>query len=223
MKPQIKKIDKKDACPECYRPKDHCFCHTHSSVHNEMRVLILQHPQEQYKLLNSARLAHAVLQNSTLKVGLSWRNFSHALGEDANSREWGVLYLKAGGEALGKPVEMFDSKKRLVGILPKLKGLVVIDGSWKQAKALWWRNPWLLRLNRISLNMQQQSLRSQIKSEGLSTIEAIACGLGILGEKQHINDTLIQQYEALIIKPAMSYHPIAITPARNPPQVIHNC
>ena len=97
MKQSLKKIDKKDACPECLRPIEQCFCSTVIPAHTSLRVLILQHPQEQYKLLNSARLAHAALDNSVMRVGLSWRNFAHALGEEANPKEWGVLYLKSGG------------------------------------------------------------------------------------------------------------------------------
>lgn len=206
MKPSLKKIDKKDACPKCLRPKDHCFCTTVVPAHTGIRVLILQHPQEQYKLLNSARLANAILEGSVLKVGLSWRNFAHALGAEANPKEWGVLYLKSGGET-DKPVEFFDTHKRKAERAPHLKGLVAIDGSWKQAKALWWRNPWLLRLNRISLNMQQQSLRPQVKSEGLSTIEAIACALDVLGENHTIAEQLVRQYADLVIQPSTLYRP----------------
>jgi DTW domain-containing protein YfiP len=210
MKPSLKKIDKKDACSKCLRPKDQCFCTGVVSAHTGIRVLILQHPQEQYKLLNSARLAHAVLEQSVLRVGLSWRNFAHALGEEANPKEWGVLYLKASGET-DKPVEFFDTRKRKVDRAPHLKGLVAIDGSWKQAKALWWRNPWLLRLNRISLNMQQQSLRPQVKSEGLSTIEAIACTLDVIGEKHSVSNLLVSQYSELVIKPSALYRPTGTT------------
>jgi DTW domain-containing protein len=210
MKPSLKKIDKKDACRECQRPKEQCFCSTVIPIKTAMRVLILQHPQEQYKLLNSARLAHAILENSVVRVGLSWRNFAHALGENADSKEWGVLYLKAGGET-DKPVEFFDSRKRKTDRVPHLKGLVAIDGSWKQAKALWWRNPWLLRLNRISLNMQQQSLRPQVKSVGLSTIEALACALEVLGEKHSVSEHLVRQYADLVIKPSVLYCPPGVS------------
>src|SRR5204862_7870678 len=31
-------------------------------------------------------------------------------------------------------------------ILKRLDGIVLLDGSWKEAKTLWWRNPWLLKL-----------------------------------------------------------------------------
>jgi DTW domain-containing protein YfiP len=197
---QEKKIDKKDACPKCLRPLSQCFCDKLTPQKNGIRVLILQHPQEQYKKLNSARLAHAALSKSVLRVGLSWRNFKHALGEEADPKKWGALYLKP-GPASALPIEIFDAKKRPVLMPYALQGLVAIDGSWKQAKALWWRNPWLLKLNRITLNPQSPSLRAQVKREALATIEAVALALECLGEDPGIGAYLIDTYEKLIIHP----------------------
>jgi DTW domain-containing protein YfiP len=201
-RPQDKKIDKKDACPECLRPVSQCFCNRLTIQNNTIRLLVLQHPQEQYKLLNSARLTHTILGNSMVRVGLSWRNFRHALGEDADPKLWGALFLKPNHES-ARALEIFDAKKRPVSPAPHLQGLVAIDGSWKQAKALWWRNPWLLRLNRITLNPMHRSLRAQVKREGLSTIEAVALALEGLGEDKTIIDYLIDRYEELIIKPGL--------------------
>jgi DTW domain-containing protein YfiP len=193
------KINKKDACPRCFRPLARCFCGKVSGLKNGPTVLILQHPQERYKLLNSAFLAHAMLDNSVLKVGLSWRNLSHALGRNADPKQWAVLYLKGHGKT-HRPMEIFDNKKRSLSAFPSLEGLVVIDGSWKQAKALWWRNPWLLRLNRIMLNPKSASRRPQAKKEGLSTIEAVALALKCLGEDTAIPLALETHYADLIIK-----------------------
>ena len=38
-----------------------------------------------------------------------------------------------------------------------LEGVVLLDGSWSEAKTLWWRNPWLLRLRRLVLNPRHRS------------------------------------------------------------------
>ena len=40
---------------------------------------------------------------------------------------------------------------RCAKISSNLKGIIVLDGTWSQAKALWWRNPWLLKLRRAIL------------------------------------------------------------------------
>jgi len=69
----------------------------------------------------------------------------------------------------------------------------------KQAKALWLRNPWFLKLNRISLNPHHPSLRGQTTAEGMSTIEAIAMALHCFGEDEDLTNSLKNQYEQLII------------------------
>lgn len=167
------------------------------------KILILQHPQEQYKLLNSAMLAHRALANSVLRVGLSWRNLSHALDEEADADAWAVLLLK-GIKEPSRKLEMFSPKNLLLAISTRFKGIIVIDGSWKQAKAMWWRNPWLLRLNRITLNPDHPSLRGQAKRHGLATIEAIAMALDCLGENPEVGKSLRKQYEELIIRPNLN-------------------
>jgi hypothetical protein len=194
------KIDKKTACPKCLRPQQSCICDRVTSVSPRTRILILQHPQEQYKLLNSAMLSHLSLVNSDLRVGLSWRNLEHALGEKADVKNWGVLYLKGIVDPT-RMIELFDTKNRLLPLKTQFAGIVVLDGSWKQAKAMWWRNSWLLKLARITLNPEHQSLRGQSKKEGLATIEAIAMLMDCLGEDAEIGKTLRGKFEELIVKP----------------------
>jgi DTW domain-containing protein len=201
LKNSSKKIEKASACTSCLRPQEQCICGKIASSENTSRILILQHPQEQYKLLNSAMLSHLALKNSVLRVGLSWRNLNQALGEETDQKQWGVLYLK-GIIDPSRLIELYDTKqKRLLPIKTKFKGIIVLDGSWKQAKSMWWRNPWLLKLTRITLNPSHKSLRGQVKKEGLATIEAIALALDRLGENAEIGEGLRRQYEELIIKP----------------------
>lgn len=191
------KIDKHKTCPNCYRLIENCFCDKVKKFETNIKVIILQHPQEQYKLLNSARLAHLALSSSKILVGLSWPNFKYVAGENELPSQWGILYLK-GKSGSEKPIEVFNRKKKPTDDSLQLKGIIALDGSWKQAKTLWWRNPWFLKLNRITLNPDHPSLRNQTKHEGLCTIEAIALALQSLGEKIEISQSLRDQYENLI-------------------------
>lgn len=193
------KFEKTRVCENCCRPKNSCFCGKVRDSSNRLRVVILQHPQEQFKLLNSSRLTHMLLKNSSLFMGLSWANFKKVAGPDEMPSQWGVLYLKPGREKIHTPLSISSPKKQPVTDPGFLKGIIALDGTWKQSKALWWRNAWLLKLNRISLNPQFISLRPQVKSEGLSTIEAVAFALEHLGEKPEIPTLLREQYKQLII------------------------
>ena len=148
-----------EVCPKCLKTPALCVCEFIAPADAKIHVLILQHPQEPDKDLGSARLAHLSLPNSTLKIGLSWPNLSKALGREAQAARWGVLYLGSGiksGEA--KPGLRFVTKKgdalpdsENSALLKSLEGIVILDGTWSQAKALWWRNAWLLKLKRAVL------------------------------------------------------------------------
>ena len=69
-----------------------------------------------------------------------------------------------------------DQDRALAGV----RGVVIFDGSWAQAKTLWWRNPWVLKAQRLALNPKRASLygnlRREPRREALSTIEAAGLG-----------------------------------------------
>jgi DTW domain-containing protein len=193
------KFEKGSACENCFRSKEACICGKVAVNDNALRVVILQHPQEQFKALNSARLTRLSLRNSDIFVGLSWPSFKKVAGPEEMPSQWGVLYLKPDQKKTDIPLTVINPKKLPLKDTSVLKGIIALDGTWKQSKALWWRNSWLLKLNRISLNPDHPSLRPQVKSEGLSTIEAVAFTLEHLGEKPAIPASLRSQYANLII------------------------
>ena len=161
---------------------------TEPAVDNRVFVLILQHPHEKREPLATAPAIVATLRHAKLVAGLSWPNLARPLGRDADPRRWAVLYL---GSA--RPKVLADRRELLlVGgngqpvdnpepILRSLDGLVLLDGTWSQAKTLWWRNPWLLKLHRLVLNPPRPArlgkLRREPRSEALSTLEAAALAL----------------------------------------------
>jgi tRNA-uridine aminocarboxypropyltransferase len=154
-------------------------------VGNRLFVLILQHPQERREALATAALTRASLARGELAIGLSWPNLSRALGRPADPKRWAVLYLGSARPAafgLGREVVAVDRRGAPVAdqeaVLRGLDGAVLLDGSWREAKTLWWRNPWLLKLHRLVLAPQRASrytrLRREPRREALSTLEAAA-------------------------------------------------
>lgn len=149
---------------------------------NSIEVVILQHPQEPDKVLGSAPLCVRSLKNAKLKVGLSWSSLSKAVGREAIPSEWAVLYLGGSDKTKDQTKEVNILSKKLTPLTPEelvaIKGIIAIDGTWSQAKTLWWRNAWFLKLKRIVLKPQRKSLygnlRKEPRSECLSTIESIA-------------------------------------------------
>src|SRR5204863_6288174 len=96
-----------------------------------------------------------------------------------------VLLLGRDGEPVPEPTPM----------LRGLEGIVVIDGTWSQAKTLWWRNPWLLKLHRLVLNPARPArlgrLRREPRREALSTLEAAALALRHLETGPETADALL--------------------------------
>jgi DTW domain-containing protein len=171
---------------------------------NSIQVVILQHPQEPDKVLGTAALCVRSLQNAKLRIGLSWSSLAKAVGEpEAKPSEWAVIYLGGSGEKkLTEEVTVLNRKKEVVEHIPPLRGIIVLDGTWSQAKTLWWRNAWFLKLHRIILQPKNPSLygrlRKEPRKECVSTIEAVALTLRGLGESEKVSDALLGNFAKML-------------------------
>lgn len=189
-----------ERCEKCGKPRAICVCDRVTPLETRTRVLVLQHPQEDDVDLGTAPLLRASLPKCTLRVGLSWASLAHALDEDgADPARWVVLYpgkldASVPPEAREQPVLLLDKKGRVRDENATIDGLVVIDGTWSQAKALWWRNAWLLKLGRVALTPREPSmygkLRKEPRREWVSTLEAVADVLPALGESEEVRTEL---------------------------------
>ena len=194
------------ACPDCLKPPALCVCAGIERVENRHFLLILQHPQEQDHALGTARLALRHVARGRLVVGLSWPNLAKALGRPADPKRWAVLHLGSAHPPPGRPLAVVDRHGAPVAgedaILAALDGIVLLDGSWSQAKALWWRNPWLLKLHRIVLDIGRASrygsVRKEPRRETLSTLEAAAFVLARLEGRPEIETRMNASFESLL-------------------------
>jgi DTW domain-containing protein YfiP len=197
-------------CPHCLKPHAVCVCEEITPIENRVAVLILQHPQEQDRLLGTARLTLRHLKNAEMKIGLSWPSLTKALGRPAEPQRWGVLYLgSARGAALapGRDLVLLDKKGVAAhpdqeSVLAGIEGIIVLDGSWSQAKALWWRNAWMLKSRRLLLAPPRPSrygkLRREPRADSLATIEAVALALSRLEQRPEIAQALNGSFERLL-------------------------
>jgi DTW domain-containing protein YfiP len=204
-----------DAIPECQRcckPLALCLCDSVEPIRNKTSLLILQHPQEQDRTLGTARLTALHFPDAVLRVGLSWPSLSRALGRPVDdSSRWAVLYLGSAKVAaldtdrdivaINRRGDMEDDQR---AILAGIEGLVLLDGTWSQAKALWWRNPWMLKCQRVVLGPGHPSrygrLRREPRRDGLATIEAAAMMLAGLEGRPDIEATLIASFERMLAR-----------------------
>lgn len=185
-------------CENCRRPRAVCVCDRIVSYPTQRRILILQHPQEQDALLGSAQIVLASLPKAQLVIGLSFRNLGHALGEeDIDPKKWAVLFPDREAEEPGVTTrrgEPLDPES--------LEGIIVLDGTWSKAKTLWWRNPWLNKLNRMSLVPKEPSIYGRLRKEPrrdyVSTLESVAAALTMCGESAEVEAGLRRVFRTLV-------------------------
>jgi DTW domain-containing protein YfiP len=199
-------------CPQCLKPLPLCICDSVTPIENKIGLLILQHPQEQDRALGTARLTAQHFENAVLKIGLSWPSLSKALGRPVSDpSRWAVLYLGSAKVAdldtdrdivaINRKGEIEDHQR---AILKDIEGIVLLDGTWSQAKALWWRNAWMLKCQRVILGPAHPSrygkLRREPRRDGLSTIEAAAMLLSSLERRPDIAETLYGSFERMLAR-----------------------
>ena len=150
------------------------------------------------------RFAHAVF-----KIGLSWPSLGKALGREADPKRWAVLYLgsaKSEDFPRGEEIVALDRKGNALPdqatALRGIKGIVVLDGTWSQAKTLWWRNAWMLKCRRIALRPQQPSLfgklRREPRREALSTLESVGLLVSRLEDRPDIEKALLGTFGKML-------------------------
>ena len=199
-------------CPHCQKPTPLCICDSVTPIDNRVALLILQHPQEQDRALGTARLTAQHFKGAVVKVGLSWPSLSKALGRPVSDpSRWAVLYLGSAKVAdldTDRAVVAIDRKGAIEtdqrGILGDIEGVVLLDGTWSQAKALWWRNAWMLKCQPVILGPKRPSrygeLRREPRQDGLSTIEAAGMLLAALEKRPDIAETLDASFERMLAR-----------------------
>jgi DTW domain-containing protein len=200
-----------DDCKTCGKPAALCVCDGVAPIDNKVFVLILQHPQEQDRTLATARLTALHFNNALLKIGLSWPSLTKILGRPADPQLWAVLYLgsvKASEAAPGRDIVLVDKKGAAVAnqdrVLRDLEGIILLDGTWSQAKALWWRNAWMLKCRRVVLGPRQPSrygrVRREPRRDAVSTIESAAMLLARLEQRPEIEAALGASFERMLTR-----------------------
>ena len=203
-------------CPHCEKPAALCVCDLVTPFDNRVALLILQHPQEQDRLLGSARLAARHFRNADFRIGLSWPSLSKVLGREADPKRWAILYLgslKAQALAPGRDIVVVTGKGAALpdqdAALRGIEGIILLDGTWSQAKAMWWRNPWMLKCRRVLLARLRPSrygkLRREPRRDGLSTLEAAAMLMARLEANPKIEAALNTNFAKMLERYRAAY------------------
>ncbi|NUP06090.1 MAG: DTW domain-containing protein [Polyangiaceae bacterium] len=170
-------------CWRCTRPARVCWCRFVPRIDAKNRVLLLQHPREEFMPIGTARMAAACLPRASLIVGTELDDAPEVRSILDDEAEPPIL-LWPGPGALD--LERHPPKGPVT--------LVVVDGTWSTAKKLVRINPRIASLPRYSLSPDEPSqyqIRAEPRAECVSTLEAVMYALGILeGDKEKFRPML---------------------------------
>src|SRR5262245_41227547 len=120
-------------CLRCRRPADCCYCAHLAPIASATRVVFLQHPRESRVAIGTCRMAHLALAGSELHRGVTFAAHPRVRALAADAR--GAVAVLYPGEDAREPE----------ALVPRPQTLLVLDGTWHQARAMWRANPFLHR------------------------------------------------------------------------------
>lgn len=185
-------LSSKPPRPHCYRcdkPALACLCARVPRLDNRTPIVIVQHRRESRHPLGTVRIAELGLENVLVNV------VPGSATSDSSLPAWlppsaGLLYPGPTARELTQ--------------LPKHehpRALVVIDGTWHQARALFRDHAWLRTLPRFRLSPAEPSryrIRREPAAHCVSTIEAIVQALEVLEPNLSGKHELLAAFDALI-------------------------
>ena len=180
----------RSVCSGCARPSVVCLCSTIQRVKTRTRVVILQHPRESDVPINTARLVELQLENAERHVAVKLDEVP-ALRARLSDPTAPAVLLYPGDEAHDL------AQAPPAGPVT----LVVLDGTWWQAKKLFQQNPELAELPRYSLSPSAPSryrIRREPELHCISTIEAIGEALTWLEPPGFDREALLRPFEAMV-------------------------
>nr|XP_046224209.1 tRNA-uridine aminocarboxypropyltransferase 2 [Oncorhynchus gorbuscha] len=199
--------ERRPTCLRCCRPQKVCLC-PFLPVHPlevSTCLYIVQHPAEESRALRTVPLLAACLPPGKCKV-LVGRRFNEERNPElaAVCRDSRTLILYPGPDAqnLEELVQKQDQDRmgeqfgRAVG-----PNVIIIDGTWSQAKDMFLRNTLLHQPKQVQLSRSEQTsqyvIRSQPSNICLSTLECAAVTLSILERNEAIQEVLLKPLQAL--------------------------
>jgi DTW domain-containing protein YfiP len=171
-------------CPRCFLPTSLCLCADVPSISTRTELLIIRHHKETLKSTNTARMAALALPRCRIvSYGSPGQRFDASVLEAPDT--W-LLFP--------------DAQQEPEPGAPPPGRLIVLDGSWGQARRMVQRVPALRRMPGLKLpppKPDTRRLRRPPHPDGMSTLEAIAGALAYL-EGEDVARPLYALHERMI-------------------------
>jgi DTW domain-containing protein YfiP len=177
-------------CYRCHRPERLCLCLTIPRVDHATSVLVIQHYRERRHPIGTARFVELGLARGRVQI------------HDPR-RPW--LFPQPPTLLPPRTSLLFPSRHATnIEDLPateRPRCLLVLDGTWSQARGLLRHLPWLHDLPHLAIRSRAQSnyiIRTQPKPGFLATIEAIVLALRALEPDNTALDELLRAFDDMV-------------------------
>lgn len=180
-----------------------CLCRHVKVVQNRVEVLFLQHPNERKMPVNTARLAHLSLAKSRLVHGVSFDQDRTVLDLLPRREKVGILFPSP------KARELRDAPE-------DLETLVILDGTWREAKKMLYLSPILHEFPHYAFVPDAPSnyrIRKEPEEDFISSIEATVAALRILERDPGKYSELLELFDRMVDR-QIDFHRINNRPGR---------
>jgi DTW domain-containing protein len=156
-------------CLKCLLPQKSCVCTEIEPIELGINITIIRHWKETLRASNTARLVqHSISDVTMLDFG-----YDHEILDDfvVSQEDDVVLFPPSEGIPILSPST-------------NVKRLIVPDGTWKQVRKILGRYPQIRSLPRVHISpfpVPFPRLRNPTVPNGMSTVEAVARVLGLMG------------------------------------------
>ncbi|HNZ65196.1 MAG TPA: tRNA-uridine aminocarboxypropyltransferase [Smithella sp.] len=162
--------DENSHCPRCYQRREICICPILPTVQTRTQILILRHIYEAERPSNTGRFVALAMPNSRIIACGGGSRIGLSPVDDQELRAPGTWLLWPDGTGANSDASDLTPPARVV----------VIDATWQQARRLYRNMPVLWELPRLTLPApkgRRERLREQRRSDGMSTLEAVAAAV----------------------------------------------
>ncbi|CAB0001740.1 unnamed protein product [Nesidiocoris tenuis] len=183
-------------CTTCRRPQTVCWCtYVPSKLEPSCRVVILQHPAEEKRCLRTAPMLQIALTERKCLIykGKKFPQQRHAGLTDILTDDNSLLLYPSKDSVDLDVLLKVDQVSRPYN-------LILIDGTWPQAKGIYNNTPALHKMKQVKLVRSTKSeyvIRTQPTDGCLSTLESAAEALAILEDDDTYRDLLKRPLKAL--------------------------
>ncbi len=180
------------------------MCATLRPMDSRTRVVFLQHPREARMPVSTCRLAHLSLPNSEMHVAMRPEGTAHL---EALASEPGTMLLFPG-----------PGSTDVTELATPPRTLIVVDGTWINARKVVERSPMLSALPRIGFTPSKPGnyrIRKEPADHCLSTIEAVAYVLEALEDAPGRFTPILGSFDRMV---DLQLEYIATRPQTRPPR-----